>query len=206
VNSVAARPATRADVSALSVTLGRAFFDDPVMCWMLPDVDQRRRRLHRLFAALTRYHHLSRGGVEVAPDGDGIGGAALWDPPGQWEHTRAEELRAMPRLLLAFGTTLRRGLEADELMKKAHPEEPHWYLAVIGSDPAVRGKGFGQVLMRSRLDRCDAEHAPAYLESSNPDNVPYYQRFGFEVTGEIKLPGRDGIAGPSLVPMWRAAR
>ena len=206
MNSVAARPATRADISALSVTLGRAFFDDPVMCWMLPDVDQRRRRLHRLFAALTRYHHLSRGGVEVAPDGDGIGGAALWDPPGQWEHTRAEELRAMPRLLLAFGASLRRGLEVSELMKEAHPEEPHWYLAVIGSDPAVRGKGFGQALMRSRLDRCDAEHAPAYLESSNPDNVPYYERFGFEVTGEIKLPARDGIAGPSLVPMWRRPR
>ncbi|MDT5106842.1 MAG: hypothetical protein QOI25_4355 [Mycobacterium sp.] len=206
MNSVAARPATRADINALSVTLGRAFLDDPVMCWMLPDADLRRRRLHRLFAALTRYHHLSRGGAEVAPDGDGIGGAALWDPPGQWEHTRAEELRAMPRLLLAFGTSLRKGLEITELMKKAHPEEPHWYLAVIGSDPAVRGKGFGQVLMRSRLDRCDAEHAPAYLESSNPDNVPYYQRFGFEVTGEIELPGRDGVAGPSLVPMWRAPR
>jgi GNAT superfamily N-acetyltransferase len=206
VNSVAARPATRADINALSVTLGRAFLDDPVMCWMLPDADLRRRRLHRLFAALTRYHHLSRGGAEVAPDGDGIGGAALWDPPGQWEHTRAEELRAMPRLLLAFGTSLRKGLEITELMKKAHPEEPHWYLAVIGSDPAVRGKGFGQVLMRSRLDRCDAEHAPAYLESSNPDNVPYYQRFGFEVTGEIELPGRDGVAGPSLVPMWRSPR
>jgi ribosomal protein S18 acetylase RimI-like enzyme len=206
VNSVAVRPATRADIGALSVTLGRAFFDDPVMCWMLPDADLRRRKLHRLFAALTRYHHLSRGGVEVAPDGDGIAGAALWDPPRQWEHTRGEELRAMPTLLLAFGTSLRRGLEADELMKKNHPEEPHWYLAVIGSDPAVRGKGFGQALMRSRLDRCDAEHAPAYLESSNPDNVPYYQRFGFEVTGEIKLPGRDGVAGPSLVPMWRPPR
>jgi len=206
VNSVAARPATRADIGALSVTLGRAFFDDPVMCWMLPDADQRRRKLHRLFAALTRYHHLSRGGVEVAPDGDGIGGAALWDPPGQWVHTRGEELRAMPSLLLAFGMSLRRGLEAEERMKKAHPEEPHWYLAVIGSDPAVRGKGFGQVLMASRLDRCDAEHAPAYLESSNPDNVPYYERFGFEVTGEIKLPSRDGIAGPSLVPMWRPPR
>ena len=34
--------------------------------------------------------------------------------------------------------------------------------------------------MQSRLDRCDAEHAPAYLESSKPDNVPYYLRFGFE--------------------------
>jgi GNAT superfamily N-acetyltransferase len=202
VNTAEARPATRADIGALSTALGRAFFDDPVMCWMLPDAELRRRKLHRLFAAITRHHHLSRGGVEVAVDGDGVGGAALWDPPGQWQTTRAEELRAMPRLLLAFGTSLRRGLEVTELMKKVHPEEPNWYLAVIGSDPKVRGKGFGQALMQSRLDRCDAEHAPAYLESSNPDNVPYYQRFGFDVTGEITLPH----GGPSLIPMWRPPR
>ena len=56
--------------------------------------------------------------------------------------------------------------------------------------------------MRSRLDRCHAEHAPAYLESSNPDNIPYYTRFGYEITGEIKLP--DG--GPSMWQMWRAPR
>jgi GNAT superfamily N-acetyltransferase len=222
----------------MSVTLGRAFFDDPVMCWMLPDADVRRRKLHRLFASLTRHHHLARGGVEVAavsipeslrscppvsspeslrscppvsspeslrscpPDAPGIGGAALWDPPGEWQTTRTEELRAMPGLFLAFGRSLQRGLAVEELMKKAHPEEPHWYLAIIGSDPDVRGKGFGQVLMKSRLDRCDAEHAPAYLESSNPDNVPYYQRFGFEVTGEITLPN----GGPKLIPMWRAPR
>jgi GNAT superfamily N-acetyltransferase len=197
-----ARPVTRADVTALSRTLGRAFFDDPVMAWMLPDAQARRRKLHRLFEVLVRYHHLSRGGVEVATDGGGVGGAALWDPPGQWRHTRGEDLRAMPGLIRAFGRSLRRGFVADEMMKAAHPEEPHWYLAVIGSDPDVRGKGFGQVLMRSRLDRCDAEHAPAYLESSNPDNVPYYQRFGFEIIGELHLP-EDG---PSLTQMWRPAR
>ncbi|MCW2512304.1 MAG: family N-acetyltransferase [Mycobacterium sp.] len=202
MDGVQARPATRADVGALSVTLGRAFFDDPVMRWMLPDAEQRRRKLHKLFSALTRHHHLGQGGVEVAPDGaGGIGGAALWDPPGKWRQTRAQELRAMPGLLLAFGRSFTRGMVLEEMMKKAHPEEPHWYLAIIGSDPDVRGTGYGQVLMRSRLDRCDAEHAPAYLESSNPDNVPYYQRFGFEVTGEIAPPG-----GPSLIPMWRAPR
>lgn len=186
---------------ALSKTLGRAFFDDPVMRWMLPDDDERRRKLRRLFSALTRHHHLSRGGVEVAPDGPGIGGAALWDPPGQWHQTRWEEMRAMPGLVMAFRKSMTRGLAVSELMKTAHPEEPHWYLAVIGSDPDVRGKGYGNALMRSRLDRCDAEYAPAYLESSNPDNVPYYERFGFEVTGEIRLPD-----GPSLVPMWRQPR
>ena len=202
MSSVEVRPATRRDVGALSHALGRAFFDDPVMAWMLPDDDVRKRKLHKLFASLTRYHHLARGGVEVAPDGDGIGAAALWDPPGEWQTSRLSEYRAMPGLLMAFGASLRKGLELTEMMKDVHPEEPHWYLAIIGSDPNVRGKGFGQALMQSRLDRCDAEYAPAYLESSNPDNVPYYERFGFEVTGEITVPN----GGPTLIPMWRQAR
>jgi predicted acetyltransferase len=73
---------------------------------------------------------------------------------------------------------------------------------MIGSDPTFRGEGYAHALMKSRLDRCDAEHAPAYLESSSPDNVPYYERFGFEVTGELVVP--DG--GPTLWPMWRQPR
>lgn len=172
------------------------------MVWLLPDDRARRRKLHRMFASLVRHHHLSRGGVEVASTGSTIGAAALWDPPGRWQHTAGEELRAAPGLLLTFGTGVRRGMQATEVMKRAHPEEPHWYLAVIGSDPQVRGGGFGQALMRSRLDRCDAEYAPAYLESSNPDNVPYYQRFGFEITRQIVLPD----AGPTLTSMWRQPR
>lgn len=196
------RPAARSDVDALCRVLGRAFFDDPVMAWMLPDPQARRRKLHKLFAGLTRHHHLARGGVEIAGAESGIAAAALWDPPDQWRHTPAEELRAAPSMLLTFGKAVRRGMQVSELMKRSHPDEPHWYLAVIGSDPRVRGDGFGHALMRSRLNRCDAEFAPAYLESSNPDNIGYYQRFGFEVTGEITLP--DG--GPVMYPMWRDPR
>jgi predicted N-acetyltransferase YhbS len=84
-------------------------------------------------------------------------------------------------------------------MEANHPKEPHWYLMLLGTDPAVRGAGFGQQLMRSRLDRCDAEGAPAYLENSNPANEAYYLRFGFEVTGEMQLPN----GGPKMWPMWR---
>lgn len=182
--------------------MARAFYDDPVMIWLFPNEQLRTAQLHRLFVTLTRHHHLARGGVEVAGDGPGIGAAALWDPPNQWRETRLGQLAMTPRLLRVFGfrTTMARGLQ--ELMRSAHPEEPHWYLATIGSDPTVRGKGFGQALMRSRLDRCDAEHCPAYLESSKSENVPYYERFGFSVTREIALP--DG--GPTMWAMWRAAR
>jgi len=201
-NTADVRPAVRADIAGLSGVLGRAFFDDPVMTWLLPDAQARRRKLHKLFAALTRHHHLAHEAVEVASVGPTIGAAALWDPPGKWQHTTAEELRAAPSMLLTFGTAVRRGIHVTELMKRVHPQEPHWYLAVIGSDPQVRGTGLGYTLMQSRLDRCDAEFAPAYLESSNPDNIGYYQRFGFEVTGQIELP--DG--GPVLYPMWRNPR
>ncbi|OBJ47416.1 GNAT family N-acetyltransferase [Mycobacterium asiaticum] len=197
-----ARAAQQADLRELGRTLGRAFFDDPVSLWLLPDAAKRRAHLSRLFTTMTRHHHLGAGGVEVACDGPGIGAAALWDPPKRWQESRRAQLAQTPTFLRVFGfrTAKARGLQ--ELMKSKHPEEPHWYLAVIGSDPGVRGRGFGQVLMRSRLDRCDAEYCPAYLESSKPENVPYYERFGFQVTGEIVLP--DG--GPTLWPMWRDPR
>lgn len=202
MTAVDVRPPTKSDVKQLAAVLGRAFQNDPVMSWILADDTRRAKGLPRLFAAITRHHFLAGGGAEVAGRGGEIGAAALWDGPGRWKQTPREELRMLPTLLLAFGRSLGQGQRVVDLMKEHHPEEPHWYLAVIGSDPTVRGGGFGHALMQSRLDRVDAEHAPAYLESSNPDNIPYYMRFGFEVTGEIPLP--DG--GPVLTPMWRAPR
>jgi GNAT superfamily N-acetyltransferase len=197
-----AHPARIADIRELSATMSRAFYDDPVMTWILPDDNARTKHLTRMFAVMTRHHHLGHGGVEVACDGPGIGAAALWDPPDHWQETRRAQWAMTPAFLRVFGfrTAAARGVQ--EVMKRAHPEEPHWYLAAIGSDPTVRGQGFGQVLMRSRLDRCDAEFCPAYLESSKPENVPYYERFGFVVTQEIALPN----GGPPLWAMWRQPR
>ena len=191
--------ARKQDVPALARVLGRAFFDDPVMEWMQPHDKRRARALPRMFAAMVRHHFLAGEGVEVARRVGEMGGAALWDPPGRWKQTGAEELRMMPRLLLALGRRSGRGMAISELMKRHHPEEPHWYLAVLGSDPHVRGAGFGKALMESRLRRCDAEGAPCYLESTKESNVPYYMRFGFDVTAELAIPG----GGPTMWQMWR---
>jgi ribosomal protein S18 acetylase RimI-like enzyme len=197
-----ARPARKADIRELSGVLARAFYDDPVMTWVLPDDQTRLASLARMFTAITRHHHLAGGGSEVACDGPFIGATALWDPPDRWKQTGREQIAMLPLFFRVFGFRSAQVRQLQEIMKREHPEEPHWYLAVIGSDPAVRGKGFGQVLMRSRLDRVDAEHAPAYLESSKHQNIAYYQRFGFQVTGEVVLP--EG--GPSMWPMWRPPR
>jgi GNAT superfamily N-acetyltransferase len=200
--TITVRRASGSDVGDLSRALGHAFFEDPVMNWIMPNSAARARGLAPMFATMARHHFLAGGGVEVA-FGDGpIVAASLWDPPGRWKQIRREELRMLPGLLWALRWRVPVAEQVLEVMKQNHPEEPHWYLAVIGSDPIARGRGFGHALLRSRLDRCDAEHAPAYLESSNPVNVPYYERFGFAVTREIKIP--DG--GPCVWAMWRTPR
>jgi GNAT superfamily N-acetyltransferase len=160
------------------------------------------KALTRGFAGLARHHFLPRGGSEVARRDGIVGAATLWDPPGLRASSPLERLAMLPAMVWAFRSRIPASMRVMELMEEHHPVEPHWYLMIFGSDPSVRGTGLGQALMRSRLDRCDSERVPAYLENSNPRNESYYLRFGFEVTGEIKLP--DG--GPSMWPMWREPR
>jgi ribosomal protein S18 acetylase RimI-like enzyme len=197
------RPARRDEIGALARTLGAAFQDDPVMEWLWPDPHRRALGLPRLFATQTRHQHFVTGAVEIARDPSGaIGGAALWDAPGAWKPSIWRELCMFPQLARAFGGRLRGGKELVDLMTEVHPDEPHWYLATIGTDPERRGHGFGQTLLGARLEHCDREGIPAYLESSKHANIAYYERFGFEVTGTITLPG----GGPDMWLMWRTPR
>jgi ribosomal protein S18 acetylase RimI-like enzyme len=86
-------------------------------------------------------------------------------------------------------------------MAKYHPSEPHWYLPMIGVDPAHQGKGHGDALMVHALRRCDRDRVPAYLESTNPRNISLYLRHGFQALGTIQV-----ASSPTLVPMLRRPR
>ncbi|HLM64690.1 MAG TPA: GNAT family N-acetyltransferase [Acidimicrobiales bacterium] len=195
---VEARPANGTDLAPLSEALARAFHDDPVMTWMFGDGEAARsRRLRRFFRSQAERH---RKHGEVLT-GAGNEGGAFWDPPEGWKTSWIDLLRAAPVLVPALGPRLRRCLAGLELIERAHPRGPHWYLAMLGTDPVHQGKGVGRALLEPILDRCDAEGLGAYLESSKERNVPYYQRFGFTVTGQLDLPH-----GPPLWPMWREPR
>jgi predicted N-acetyltransferase YhbS len=70
---------------------------------------------------------------------------------------------------------------------------------MLGTDPKAQGEGVGSALVASGLERCDREGEHAYLECVE-QLVSYYERFGFEVTGEIEMPEEV----PDQVSMWRA--
>lgn len=44
------RQATASDTAVVAATISAAFFDDPVTCWLLPDVARRRKIIQPMFA------------------------------------------------------------------------------------------------------------------------------------------------------------
>jgi len=196
---IVARPALPREWRELGRVLGEAFDDDPVWIWVCPDPVRRRRHLGNAFA------HVIRDRVRCgwAWTVEGADGAAVWAAPNRWRTRPVHAARMALPMLRATGLRgVGERLGALARLEKRHPATPHWYLEVIGSDPAMRGKGVGTALMQPMLERCDAEGMPAYLESSKEENLAFYGRFGFEVTEDLDL----GPGAPPMWAMWREPR
>lgn len=186
--------ATSDEYDRTIAALVAAFVGDPFVRWMFPDP---RQYLHHFPQVLRHFGGgaFAHGSAYRSAD---FRAAALWLPPGVAPDEEAlgaamEEAIAPERQEAVFAVL--------EQVDASHPEEPHWYLPVIGVDPLCQGQGYGSALLARGVAACDRDHVAAYLESSNPRNVPLYQRFGFEVVGEIRVDGETG-----LTPMWRPAR
>jgi ribosomal protein S18 acetylase RimI-like enzyme len=187
----AARPA---DMERLISVMVLAFAADPVARWMYRDPQRYLAYFGRFIRAFAGKAFSSG----TAWCFDGNLGAALWLPPGVKpdEDAIATILdESVPRDVMADVNALFGEMAAY------HPRNPHWYLPTIGIEPHLHRKGLGSALLTQALSRCDQEHMPAYLESSNPANTALYQRFGFEGLGVI----RAGCS-PPMVPMLRGAR
>ena len=171
-----------------------AFGSDPIMRWLYPEP-------HDYLAHYPDFVRAFAGGAfehATAYVADDFGGTAMWLPPGAHvEGSLVEEV-----LTRSVGNPVRKEVfEMLEEMDRAHIREPHWYLPMIGVDPSLQGQGLGSALLRHALARCDEASLPAYLESSNPANVPLYERHGFVVQGTIQIG-----SSPPVFPMLRAAR
>ena len=191
------RPAERREARRIGRMLARAFHEDPVQRWMFPEERHWERGSHRAFGYLTS--ELARKGSAYTTDG--LEGAALWDEPGGKPSLRLQiqfVVLFISTVGLAHAKQVGRGIGR---LERRRPEEPHWYLGVLGTDPKQRGRGIGAAVMGPVLERCDREGGLAYLESSRPQNIPFYERHGFAVTEEIALP-----EGPSVWGMRREPR
>jgi len=197
IGEPAVRKAGRADLAGVSSALARAFADDPVMHWFFPDADRRDQHIERLF-------RIRVGGLlkqDEVYTTDDQAGAAVWAQPERWEMPLLEGLGFVGRLLPLVRSRIGLLARGWNKIDRAHPREPHYYLAILGTEPAAQGRGVGSALLAPVLDDCDRDEIPAYLESSKEENLAFYARHGFKVTGELDLP-----EGPRVWPMWRDPR
>jgi ribosomal protein S18 acetylase RimI-like enzyme len=191
------RKLTAEEVPRIARALARAFEDDPVMSWIFRSDAERPARLERAFALFLRKIWLPH---EECYAADRLFGAALWLPPGKWHLSVPAQVRLLPSMIGVTGGNFPRLFSVLNMIEKKHPKTPpHYYLAVLGVEPEFQGRGFGGALMQPVLNRCDRDGTPAYLESSKERNVALYERHGFRVVEELRLP-KDG---PPIWRMWR---
>jgi GNAT superfamily N-acetyltransferase len=116
--------------------------------------------------------------------------------------TGAEESELERLLLATTGRETTDGiLEIMAQFEAVRPREPHFYLGVIGTHDAHRGKGHGMRLLAENLATVDAAGVAAYLESSNPANDVRYGRLGFVPHGKI-----TAATGHVMNTLWRPPR
>ena len=141
--SVGIRKAGPSDIPQISRVLARAFADDPVFAWVIPDESRRRRLLPALFALFANAvrHH------DAMYIAGGAVAAALWVPAGQpaWAETDGEAFGALVEDVC--GPDASRVFEISAAMEAQHPAEPHDYLWLLGVAPAWQGNGIGAAMM-----------------------------------------------------------
>jgi GNAT superfamily N-acetyltransferase len=183
--------------------LARAFYDDPLFGFFLPNhVRQSRALLAFMGANLKDARTFDE--TWVARREGKVASAAVWLPPGTYPRSARREMATLLRTTPTFVAAGRRVLASLRLLAaldRAHHhtvDGPHWYLEILGSDPSFQRTGAGSAALEPVLSRCDTEGLPAYLETQKRENIAYYARHKFELVQQIDVRG--------VPPLWTLLR
>jgi GNAT superfamily N-acetyltransferase len=164
------------------------------------DDDTREHRLGALFGSVLPIVSAKAVLIGAYREGELVGIAGVAGP-GQCRPSASESLRMLPRLLprvgpgslMRMGTWMRTWAQHD-------PAERHWHLGPVAVDRPLQGRGIGSAILEEVCARMDRQGSLLYLETDKPENVRFYQRYGFETVGQ------GPVLGVTNWYMQRAAR
>ncbi len=191
----------KAAIKDAASLLSKAFQDDPVFLYFIPDPEIRRAKSRSIFDMLVQY---SVANGEVYASSTSFEAVAVWLPHNRvtmsfWNGLRNGGLSVLLHLSPACIT---RQLNASDEMCATHSAlapYPHKYLYLLGSRPELRGRGYASALMKPVLSALDGEGVQCYLDNTNEENMAMYQHYGFNVVKEYKVPKTD-------VKIWAMVR
>jgi ribosomal protein S18 acetylase RimI-like enzyme len=188
---VAVQPIQKEEFPQALDVLGKAFAAMPNSIAIFSGKSDIGRRMKIIFGTMLK--HLP-GQVVVAKQSNQIVGAMRIVKWPDCQTSPLQGLKMMPEMMKTGGIgTLRRGLKLRGTWAKADPKKPHWHLDPLGVTPELQGQGIGSQMMEYYCKHVDELGMAAYHETDRPQNVRFYERFGFKVVGEESING---------VPNW----
>ena len=184
------------EIEAVVGVISRGMRDNPTHVAALgEDPERREKRVRRIFSRVLPVmgHSLI---LARHPDGTILGVLGM-AAPGRCQANGKQKMKLSLGLLPLGPLALSRSLRWVGTWEKSDPKERHWHLGPVAVDAHLQGMGIGTKLMRVFCAQMDAAGEVAYLETDKPENVRFYERFGFEVVGEQEVIG---------VPNWYMAR
>ena len=184
---------SKEQIKPASQVISKAFFDDPLMVYLFPKPKERKMKLESMMELLIRIG--IKYGVAHATSSN-LEGIAIWFPS-----NRAKISPIMGLLNGGISYFFKLGIKAVKKQNgfynyvfskhtKLIPSQ-HWYLSIIGINPALQGKGFSHILFDSMFNKIDKENVPCFLDTNNEKNLPVYERFGFKILEKYEVPGTD---------------
>lgn len=185
------RPVLRDDRQTLSAVLARAFQQDPVMRWIVPD-DEDYQRIAEPYFQLILNQSLSTGECYTNDDQSAV---ALWVGPNEVPNLLGQ-LTGTARVLWLLRGNVNRAYHLQQLMSSYRPKRDFLHLTYLATHPEYQGGGIGASLIKPMLERARSLSLPVYLECSNQENLGFYRQFGFRLIDNISFKG-----GPTIWPM-----
>lgn len=170
--------------------LSRAFQNDPVFVYLIPDAATRETKSRYIFDMLVRYS-VSKG--EVYATSTNLEAVAVWLPHDRADMNFWNGIRhgGIPVLLHLSPACVVRQLNGSESMCSMHRSLAtyrHKYLYLLGTQPHLQKKGYAGAVMRPMLAELDRESLPCYLDNTDEKNTVMYEHYGFTVIKEYKIP------------------
>jgi ribosomal protein S18 acetylase RimI-like enzyme len=117
-----------------------------------------------------------------------IVGVIHWVGSPDCQFSGAEKLSMTPAMVKAIGLrSTAKVVSWLSAWSKRDPAESHLHLGPVGVDPEMQGRHIGHELLNAYCRELDRAGLLGYLETDRPENIDFYKRFGFEVTGTVTV-------------------
>jgi hypothetical protein len=181
------------ELDTVARVLAQGYTEDPIHLWAMPNVVTRLADATMFFTFYLRWMRPHSWDVFATSDRSAVLVTSLVR---KGSRQYPDAVRFLPSLIRKKSPVN----DYFDWIETFRPRVDHRYTEFLGCLPNAR-RGTGFFLFANVLKIFDREGLPVWSWSSNPLNLPFYRRLGFEIGDELR---RDNSTPPVTV-IWRPA-